>query len=55
MQKEYPEYFENFCGLYQKGGADPQYKQQLYTMVNDLRSKYKLSASYSKPMKEKLK
>lgn len=51
---QYPEYFENLKQLYKTGSAGKEYKDQLYKMVNQLRFKYNLSGSYSKPMKEKL-
>lgn len=40
--------------LYKKGGADKEYKDHLYKMVNELRDKYQISSSYSKPMREKM-
>ena len=48
------ELHNKMSALYQNGGADREYKYQLYKMVNELRYKYGLSYSYSKPMKEKL-
>jgi hypothetical protein len=40
--------------IYKKGGANMEYKDNLYKVVNELRDKYQLSKSYSKPMKEKI-
>ncbi len=40
--------------LYKTGGAGKDYKDKLYPMVNEIKAKYGLSGSYSKPMKEKL-
>lgn len=54
IKESYPHYYEDLCFLYNKGGADQSYKNDLYKMVNELRDRYKLSSSYSKPMKEKL-
>lgn len=51
----YPHLYEPLKQLYQTGGAPKEYKNELYTMVNSLKTKYALSSSYSAPMKEKLK
>ena len=53
--KEFPDRYEKLLALYKTGGADKEYKNRLYEMVNPLREKYSLSSSYTKPMKEKLK
>ncbi|MCL1821396.1 MAG: radical SAM protein [Prolixibacteraceae bacterium] len=50
----FPEIRDGLSTLYTTGGADRQYKEKLYEMVNILRNKYRLSGSWSKPMKEKL-
>lgn len=55
IKKEYPHLYSDLLGLYKTGGAGKEYKNKLYVMVNELRDKYSLSSSYSKPMKEKLK
>ena len=55
IQEEYPGLYEPLKVLYKKGGAGKEYKDTLYLMVNQLKAKYGLSGSYSKPMKEKLK
>lgn len=52
--KEYPEIYEKLQALYKTGGANKDYKDTLYNMVNELKVKYKLSSSYSNPMKEKM-
>lgn len=52
--KEYPEIYEKLQALYKTGGANKDYKDLLYNMVNKLKAKYNLSGSYSKPMKEKM-
>ena len=54
IQKEYPELMSKLVAMYQKGGAEKQYKNELYLMVNELRDQYGISSSYSKPMKEKM-
>lgn len=51
----YSHLYEPLKQLYQTGGAPKEYKNELYTMVNSLKTKYALSSSYSAPMKEKLK
>ncbi len=54
IKKELPHLYNDLAVLYKTGGADKEYKNSLYKMVNELREKYKLSSSYTKPMKEKL-
>lgn len=55
IKKEFPHFYNDFAALYKTGGADKEYKNYLYKTVNELREKYNLSSSYTKPMKEKLK
>ncbi len=55
IKKELPHLYNDLAVLYKTGGADKEYKNSLYKSVNELREKYNLSSSYSKPMKEKLK
>lgn len=55
IKKEFPHLYEPLQSLYKTGGAGKEYKDQLYVMVNELKNKYNLSGSYTKPMKEKLK
>lgn len=52
--QKYPHIYENLNNLYTTGSAGKEYKDKLYKMVNELKSKYELSGSYSKPMKEKI-
>jgi DNA repair photolyase len=54
IKKEFPDLYEELTLLYKTGGADKEYKNKLYLMVNEIKAKYNLSGSYSKPMKEKL-
>ncbi len=54
VQTQFPYLFDNFQNLYGKGSASKNYKDRLYAMVNALRSEYKISSSYSKPIKDKL-
>lgn len=55
IQAEYPDLYEPLQSLYKSGGAGKEYKDTLYSMVNEIKTKYNLSSSYSSPMKEKLK
>lgn len=54
IKEEYPNLYEPLSLLYKTGGADKEYKNKLYKMVNEIKAKYGVSSSYSKPMKEKL-
>ncbi|MCY6958393.1 SPL family radical SAM protein [Clostridium brassicae] len=54
IKKEFPHLYEPLQTLYKTGGANKEYKDKLYTMVNELKDKYNFSGSYSKPMKDKL-
>jgi DNA repair photolyase len=54
IKKNFPHLFEKLSALYKTGGANKEYKNQLYAMLNPLRDKYSLSRSYTAPMKEKL-
>jgi DNA repair photolyase len=55
LQKSYPELVPQMQALFKKGGAGKEYKDRLYLMVNELRDRYGISSSYTRPMKEKLK
>ena len=55
IKQEFPLIYDDLIALYKKGGADKEYKNKLYVMVNRLRDKYSLPSSYMKPMREKLK
>jgi len=54
IEKEFSHLYEPLKVLYKTGGAGKTYKDKLYLMVNELRDKYNLSSSYTKPIKEKL-
>ena len=54
IKKEFPDLYDQLQSMYKTGGVSKEYKDKLYLMVNELRNKYNLSSSYSKPMKEKL-
>lgn len=54
IKKEFPYLYHQLQSMYKAGGVSKEYKDKLYLMVNELRNKYNLSSSYSKPMKEKL-
>lgn len=55
IKKEFPYLYHDLIALYKTGAANKEYKNTLFKTVNELRDKYSLSSSYSKPMKEKLK
>ncbi|QHQ63419.1 radical SAM protein [Anaerocolumna sedimenticola] len=54
IKQDFPGLYELLQALYKTGGTGADYKNELYKMVNELKEKYKLSSSYSKPMKEKM-
>jgi DNA repair photolyase len=54
IKEKFPHLYDNLLMLYKAGGAGKEYKNQLYQMVNELRDKYSLSSSYTKPIKDKL-
>lgn len=54
IQKSFPELYPRLQALYQTGGADKAYKDRLYLLVNQLRTKYNISSSYTKPMKDRM-
>lgn len=54
IKNEYPHLYNDVFSLYKTGGTSKEYKEGLYKTVNELRWKYKLSGSYSKPIKEKM-
>ncbi len=55
ITRTYPDKYEKLKRLYKTGGADKTYKDNLYTnIVNTMRTKYGISSSYIKPMKEKM-
>lgn len=54
VNEKFPDIYEKLLDIYKTGGADKEYKNGLYKTVNELRSKYRLSSSYTKPIKEKI-
>ena len=52
--QSYPELLPQLQAMYQSGGADKEYKNRLYLIVNELRDRYGISSSYTKPMREKM-
>ncbi len=54
IKNQFPDVYDRMVSLYKTGGAGLEYKEQLYTLVNQLRDTYQLSSSYSKVMKEKM-
>lgn len=55
IQQNYLELYAPLQALYKTGGADKSYKNRLYGVLNELRSRYDISSSYTRVMKEKLK
>lgn len=55
IEREFPHLYAPLKALYKTGRASKEYKDNLYLMVNEIKEKYNLSSSYSKPMEEKLK
>jgi len=55
IRNEYPYLYTSLQELYKSGGAGKEYKEKLYSMINELRSVYGLSCNYSAIMKAKLK
>jgi DNA repair photolyase len=54
IKMKYPHLYGDLLSLYKTGGAGKAYKDKLYKVVNEMREKYKISSSYSKPIKEKM-
>jgi len=46
--------YEKLKTLYSAGSAGKKYKNNLYAIVNQLRTKYNLYGNYSKQIKEKI-
>ena len=55
IRNEYPHLYSPLQDLYKTGGVGKEYKEKLYSVVNELSSKYNLSRNYSAIMKAKLK
>jgi DNA repair photolyase len=54
IEQNFPHLQDKLLALYKTGGADKNYKNDLYQLVNPLRAKYGLSSSFTKPIKEKM-
>lgn len=55
IENEFPHFFLSYINLYKTGGANKEYKDSLYRVVNKLRTEYSLSNNYSIIIKEKMK
>ena len=55
IRSEYPALCKSFQDLYKAGGVDKAYKYELYSLVNELKTKYKLSTNYDAIIRDKLK
>lgn len=54
IDRHYPELSEKLHALYATGGAEKEFKNNFYLMLNEMRDRYGISSSYTAPMKEKL-
>ncbi|MBP8640922.1 MAG: radical SAM protein [Oscillospiraceae bacterium] len=54
IRAEYPALCKPFQELYKTGGVDKTYKHELYTLINELKTKHELSTNYGSIIKEKL-
>jgi DNA repair photolyase len=55
IDRRHPELSDKFRTLYATGGAEKEFKNDFYLMLNEMRDRYGISSSYTTPMKEKLK
>jgi len=55
IRTDYPELCKPLQHLYKNGSIDKDYKYKLYSLVNELKTKYQLSTNYDAIIKEKLK
>ena len=54
IRQQFPELYAPLASLYQGGNSWKSYKQNLYSMINKLRSQLSVSGNYSAVMKAKL-
>lgn len=54
IRTEYPELCKPLQDLYKSGAVNKDYKYTLYSLINELKTKYKLSSNYNAIIKEKL-
>lgn len=54
LESEFPNLIPQYRELYKKGGADQDYKQELYKKLNLFREMYNVPKSYMKPMRDRL-
>ncbi|PKM94689.1 MAG: radical SAM protein [Firmicutes bacterium HGW-Firmicutes-1] len=55
IENKLPDQLNDLKALYKTGGAGVEYKNQLYSTVNQLKEKYGISSSYTKAMRDKMK
>lgn len=55
IQKEFSVYYNKLQELYKEGSLSKDYKKKLYETINILKTKYKLSSNFSKPIKDNIK
>lgn len=54
IRKDFPHLYAPLQELYKTGGANKEYKNNLYKMVSEIKQRYNLSGNYMKTMKERL-
>ena len=50
LQQHFPEEYQKYLLLYQKGGADVSYKTDMYARLKTIQRYYGISSSYMKPI-----
>ncbi len=48
IKNVYPDYYEQYCKLYPKGGANKKYKNKIHGFLAKMRDKYNVNNNYSK-------
>ncbi|MGF7059512.1 SPL family radical SAM protein [Brassicibacter mesophilus] len=48
INEHYSEYYDRYCKLYPKGGADKIYKSRIHQFLSKMRQKYNVNNQYSK-------
>lgn len=54
LESTFPVEYNKLIELYKDADQKKQYKNKLYTMINEIKSRYQITSSYSKFIKEKL-
>lgn len=48
IEEVYPKYYDEYCKVYPKGGADKDYKNNIHSFLAKMRNKYNVNNNYSK-------